>query len=108
MTLILVAGATGRLGGRVARRLAAAGATQRLLVRDPSRAPDLPGAQVAVAEYGDPSAVREALHGVDVVFMVSAAETPDRVARHLAFVDAAVDAGAAPLVYTSFVGAAPD
>ena len=40
--------------------------------------------------------------------MVSASETPDRVERHRAFVDAAVAAGVRHLVYTSFVGAAPD
>ena len=37
--LIGITGATGRLGSRVARRLATAGVGQRLLVRDPSRHP---------------------------------------------------------------------
>jgi len=108
MTLIVVSGATGRLGGRVARRLAAAGVAQRLVVRDPARAPELPGATVAQAEYGDADAVRRALDGAGTVLMVSAAETPDRVDRHRTFVDAAVAAGVGQLVYTSFVGAAPD
>jgi NAD(P)H dehydrogenase (quinone) len=108
MGVIVVSGATGRLGGRVARRLAGAGLRQRLLVRDPGRAPDLPGAEVAVAEYGDRDAVRRALDGADVVLMVSASESPDRVARHLSFADAAADAGVGHLVYTSFAGAAPD
>jgi NAD(P)H dehydrogenase (quinone) len=108
MTLIVVSGATGRLGGRVARRLAAAGIAQRLVVRDPARAPELPGATVAVAEYGDADAVRRALDGAGTVLMVSGAETPDRVDRHRTFVDAAVAAGVGQLVYTSFVGAAPD
>jgi NAD(P)H dehydrogenase (quinone) len=40
--------------------------------------------------------------------MVSAAETPDRVEQHRTFVDAAAAAGVGQLVYTSFVGAAPD
>lgn len=40
--------------------------------------------------------------------MVSAAEAPDRVQQHLRFVDAAAQAGIRHLVYTSFVGAAPD
>jgi uncharacterized protein YbjT (DUF2867 family) len=108
MGLIVVSGATGRLGGRVARRLAAAAAAPRLLVRDPARAPRLPGAEVAVAEYADPGAVRAALEGADTVLMVSAAETPDRVHRHRGFVDAAAAAGVGHLVYTSFAGAAPD
>src|SRR5690348_3821362 len=88
-----VTGATGRLGGRVARRLAAAGAVQRLLARDPGRAPHLPRTSVVRAEFGDTDAVRAALDGVPTVLMVSASETPDRLARHTAFVDAAVAAG---------------
>jgi NAD(P)H dehydrogenase (quinone) len=108
MSLIVVSGATGRLGGRVARRLAAAGVTQRLLVRDPARAPELPGATVAQAEYADAAALRAALDGAGTVLMVSGAETPDRVDQHRSFVDAAAAAGVGHLVYTSFVGAAPD
>jgi len=108
MGLIVVSGATGRLGGRVARRLADAGLAQRLIVRDRARAPELAGAEVAVAEYGDPGAMRAALAGAATVLMVSASETPDRVRRHRSFVDAAAAAGVEQLVYTSFVGAAPD
>ena len=107
MPLVAVTGATGRLGGRVARRLAAAGSPPRLLVRDPARAPDLPGAQVAGAEYRDQDAVQRALRGADTVFMVSGAETPDRVGEHRTFVDAAVAAGVRHLVYTSFFRAGP-
>jgi uncharacterized protein YbjT (DUF2867 family) len=105
MGLIVVCGATGRLGGRVARRV---GGSPRLLVRDPARAPDVPGASVAVADYGDRDAVGRALAGAETVFMVSGAETPERVAQHRSFVDAAVAAGVRHLVYTSFAGAAPD
>ena len=104
MTLV-VTGATGQLGGRVAARLAAAGRPQTLLVRDPSRAPDLPGATVVRGAYGDRVA---ALEGARTVLMVSASETPDRVDLHRAFVDAAADAGIGHLVYVSFYGAAPD
>jgi uncharacterized protein YbjT (DUF2867 family) len=107
MSEIVVTGATGRLGGRVARRLAAAGVAQRLIVRDPARAPELPGATVAVASYRDAQAVREALEGAETVLMVSAAEAPDRLVDHFTFVDAAAHAGVGHLVYTSFYGAAP-
>jgi len=104
-TPIAVTGATGRLGGRVARRLAELGVDQRLLVRDPARAPALPGSHIATAEYSDRAAVRVALSGVHTVFMVSA--SPDRVQQHLAFIDAAVDAGVQRVVYVSFFGASP-
>ena len=104
MGLIVVSGATGRLGGRVARRL---GGDLRLLVRDPARAPQVPGAEIAVASYDDRTALREALRGAETVLMVSAAETPGRVAQHRNFVDAAATAGVRHLVYTSFAGASP-
>lgn len=106
--MIVVTGATGRLGGRIAARLSAAGVPQRLLVRDPARAPSLPGAGIAQAEYGDAAAVRRALEGAGTVLMVSGAETPERVAQHRTFVDAAGATGVGHLVYTSFQSAAPD
>ncbi|SDC89934.1 Uncharacterized conserved protein YbjT, contains NAD(P)-binding and DUF2867 domains [Geodermatophilus telluris] len=105
---LAITGATGRLGGRVARRLADAGVAQRLLVRDPDRAPRLPGATAVRAPYGDAGAVRAALEGAATVLMVSASESPDRVGQHRTFVDAAVAAGVEHLVYVSFAGAAPD
>ncbi|WP_299038001.1 SDR family oxidoreductase [uncultured Pseudokineococcus sp.] len=105
---IATTGATGNVGGRVARLLSAAGVDQVLVVRDPSRAPELPGAIVAQASFEDADAVRAALAGVPVVLMVSASEHPRRVDLHRAFVDAAVAAGVEHVVYLSFLGAAPD
>jgi uncharacterized protein YbjT (DUF2867 family) len=92
----------------VARQLAGAGFAQRLLVRDAGRAPELDGARPVVCSYGDPASSRQALDGVKVLLMVSAAETEDRVRQHYAFVDAAAEAGVEHVVYTSFYGAAPD
>ncbi|BBC39033.1 uncharacterized protein SGFS_103270 [Streptomyces graminofaciens] len=105
---LVVTGATGRLGGRVARRLAERGVAQRLLARSPERAPALPGATAARGGYGEFDAVVRALGGARTVFMVSASESVDRVAEHRSFVDAAVEAGVEHLVYVSFFGAAPD
>ena len=107
-SLIAVTGSTGALGGRVAARLAAAGVRQRLVVRDPARAPDLPNVEIAQATYDDADALREAFAGTDAVFLVSAAEHPDRVRQHLTAVDAVAAAGVDRVVYTSFLGAAPD
>ena len=105
---IAVTGSTGRLGGRVARRLAERGVPQRLLTRNPARAPELPGAAAVRGEYADQNAVREALTGTRTVFMVSASESSDRLAQHKTFVNAAAEAGVQHLVYVSFYGAAPD
>ena len=106
--IIAVTGATGGLGGRVARRLAERGAAQRLVVRDPARAPELAGAELQTGSYDDGEGLRRAFDGTRTLFMVSASEAPDRVRLHANVVDAAVAAGVERVVYTSFFGAAPD
>ena len=105
---VAVTGATGKVGRQVARLLSEAGVPARLIVRDPARAPQLPGTTTAQASYGDLPASRIALLGIRTLFMVSAEESPDRLEQHVAFIDAAVEAGVEHIVYTSFFGASPD
>src|SRR5450759_2716208 len=104
---IAVTGATGGLGGRVARELAARGVGQRLIVRDLARAPQLPGADVAGAAYEDSEAMARALEGTSTLFLVSGHEDPDRISLHRKAVEGARLAGVERIVYTSFMGAAP-
>jgi uncharacterized protein YbjT (DUF2867 family) len=102
-------GATGEIGGRVARRLAKLGKTQRLIVRDPARAPELPGTEVvSFGGYDDPDGMVRAFTGITTLLLVSARETADRLEQHKLAVDAAVAAGVERIVYTSFIGAAAD
>ena len=107
MSVLAVTGATGAIGGRVARALAAHGTDLRLVVRDPSRAPDL-AAAVAQASYDDVDAMETALTGAQTLFFVSASEDADRVRLHTGVVDAAVAAGVQRIVYLSFLNAAAD
>ena len=104
---LAVTGSTGVLGRLVAANLAEANIPQRLLVRNPAKAPQLPGAVVLPSTYSDTAATAEALKGVDVLFMVSGSETLDRVDQHRAFIDSARAAGVGHIVYTSFFGASP-
>lgn len=104
---IAVTGASGGLGGRVARELSARGLPQRLIVRDPARAPQLPGAEVAAASYEDPEAMARALGGTSTLFFVSGHEGPDRIALHRNVIEGARRAGVERIVYTSLMGAAP-
>ncbi len=109
--LIAVTGASGRIGRRLALRLAAEGAEQRLVVRERGSAPDLAGTETEVVTspgYGDADAMRAAFDGAGTVFLVSAREAAGRVAEHRCAIDAAVDAGVERIVYLSFMGAAPD
>jgi uncharacterized protein YbjT (DUF2867 family) len=106
--VIAVTGASGFVGGTTARLLADRGLPLRLIVRDPSRAPDL-GADVRRAsKYGAADEMRAALDGVDTVFLVPAEESADRVEQHKTAVDAAAAAGVRRIVYLSFIDASPD
>ncbi|MEE2058437.1 SDR family oxidoreductase [Rhodococcus artemisiae] len=106
-SVIAVSGATGHIGRAVAGHLTDTAARLRLVVRDPDRAPT--GAWgIVQAEYGDLAAATAALRGAQVLFMVSAAESADRLDQHCTFIDAAADAGVQHVVYTSFLGASPE
>ena len=105
---IAITGSTGRLGGRVARRLSELGVPQRLIVRDPDRAPSLPDAEVHVASYSDRAALARGLEGIRTLFFVSAAESSQRLAQHFALIDTAAACGVRQVIYTSFFGAGPE
>ena len=70
----LVTGATGFTGGVLTRALLARGHAVTALVRDAGRAADLrdAGAQLAVGDLTDRTALRAALEGVQVVYNVAA------------------------------------
>jgi uncharacterized protein YbjT (DUF2867 family) len=107
--VIVVTGASGHVGRLVGEELARRGEPMRLLVRDPLRAPELPGAEVVQADYGDAASLDRALEPGDRVFMVSLHEGPaERVPHHLAFIDACVRREVEQVVYLSFVNAGPD
>ena len=107
--MLVVTGSTGHVGRLVAGELSTRGMRQRLLVRDRLRAPDIAGAEIAVADYGDPASIADALEPGDRVFMVSLHEGPEqRIPHHRAFIEAAASAGVAHIVYLSFVAAGPD
>ena len=104
--MVVVTGSTGRVGGLVARKLEQGGHPVRLIVRDPGRAPRIDGAEVEVADYGNPDALVKGLRKGDHVFMVSLWIGGDvRLDLHRSFIDAAAKADVAHLVYLSFVNA---
>ncbi|MGA5067268.1 NAD(P)H-binding protein [Streptomyces exfoliatus] len=65
---ILVAGATGRVGGAVVAQLHAAGVPVRALVRGEASFPE--GVQAVRGDLGDPASLGAALEGVEAVFLV--------------------------------------
>jgi uncharacterized protein YbjT (DUF2867 family) len=106
--MIVVTGASGAVGGLVAVELARRDVPFRLVVRDASRAPGLPG-EVAVAAYEDREALTRALRPGDRVFMVSMHQPYEqRLQLHRSFVDVAAARRVGRVVYLSFVGAGPE
>lgn len=101
-----VTGSTGQLGGRVATRLATLGQPQRLLARNPARAPQLPGAEIVQASYEDGPSMRAALSGVQTLLLISG-YGQTRLDQHYSAIDAAIAGGVERIVYTSFLSAAP-
>jgi NAD(P)H dehydrogenase (quinone) len=107
--VIVVTGASGRVGGLVAQELARHGVPFRAVTRNVERLPDLGGAEVALAGYDEPDALLDALEPGDRVFMVSMHEPPDRrIVLHRGFIAVAARRHVARIVYLSFVGASPD
>ena len=84
---VLVTGATGNVGSAVVRELSNRGVAVRAFVRDPAlELPD--GVEQAVGDLDDPASIRNALDGVDRVFL-SSADGPRKVQQEAAVVDSA-------------------
>lgn len=103
--MIVVTGATGQLG-----RLVVEGLMKRLpageivaAVRSPEKADWAAerGVVVRKADYDQPDTLSSAFDGAGKVLLISGSEVGKRVAQHKAVVEAARDAGAAHVVYTS-------
>ena len=96
--MILVVGATGMFGSRVANGLTALGRPVRALVRDPDKARTvLDGAELAVGDLDRPETLPAALAGVDKVFLVSPMD--GHIAeREIAVITAAKQAGVGQIV----------
>jgi uncharacterized protein YbjT (DUF2867 family) len=97
--MILVTGATGMFGSRIARGLLDANQQVRVLVRDRSRGEQLEasGAELAVGDMDHPETLPQTLDGVHRVFLVSPMD--DRIdQRERAVTQAAKAAGVALVI----------
>lgn len=107
--MIVITGATGNIGGEIARLLVAGGHPVRLFVRDSSRAPQLSGAQVMTGDLTQPATMLAAFEPGDTLFMVSVhTHNEARTAIHRGVIDAARDSGVDRIVYLSFLAASDD
>jgi len=101
--MYLVTGATGHVGGPVARQLHERGHGVRALVRDPSRAAGLPaGIEIAVGDLDDPESVSKAAAGVEAIFLMQVGGGSGQTKTVIA---AARDAAVPRIVLLSSAGA---
>jgi uncharacterized protein YbjT (DUF2867 family) len=116
--MILVVGATGMVGRQVCRLLTASGKSVRAMVRatsDPAKVDELKalGAEIVQGDVRDPESLRAACRGVMGIVVtassmpfdyVPGANTPETTdqAGILSLIDAACEAGAGQIVFTSF------
>lgn len=111
--MIIVTGATGTLNGATVEHLLKRVPPEQIgvSVRDPARATHLAdrGVRVRQGSYDDPTALRRSFADAEQVLLVSSSDlTADVVAQHRRAIDAAVEAGARRIFYTSAHGTAFD
>ena len=105
MAKIAVTGVTGNLGGMVSRLCKENGIKVRNLARNKEKAEKMGFSDVFKSSYDKSDDTIKSLEGIDVLFMVSGSENPDRVQQHKDFIDSAKTAGVSHIVYLSFYNA---
>ncbi|MET8867350.1 NAD(P)H-binding protein [Nonomuraea sp. NPDC004580] len=110
--MLIVTGATGRLGSKIVNRLLERIPAERVgvSVRDVRKAAALAarGVRVRAGDFTDPATLEHAFEGAERVLVISAAIRGDAAtAANLAAVDAARAAGARRILYTSHQAASP-
>jgi NAD(P)H dehydrogenase (quinone) len=110
--VILVTGASGSIGRDLVRRLQAARAPFRALVRDEAKGRAL-GCDFVVGDFGDPGSVAAAMRGAERLFLNGAGAQPadgdqPMIAQQKTVIDAARAAGVSQVVKISVWGARED
>jgi uncharacterized protein YbjT (DUF2867 family) len=107
--MILLTGATGTTGRRVARRLTKWGYRFSALVRDPDKVTGLKSSKVELikGDFGKPDSLKRAMEGIEHAFLLPP-NTKDQFRLERNFIDAAREAGVRYLVKYSAIGADPD
>ena len=110
--MIVVTGATGQLGRQIVEGLLKKlpSAQIGVSVRNPEQAEDLKGRGIRVCkgDFADPASLTEAFDGAEQVLIVSVNKIGEEAVRqHGNAIQAAKDAGAKRILYTSHQGANP-
>ena len=105
MPKIALTGVTGNLGGIVSRLCRENGIKVRNLARNKEKAEKMGFSDVFKSNYDKSEDTIKSLEGIDVLFMVSGSENPNRVQQHKDFIDVAKMAKVSHIIYLSFYNA---
>lgn len=112
--MIIVTGASGKLGRAIVENLVRRGGREPIgvSVRDPSRAAELAalGVRVRRGDFSDPQSLGPAFEGASQLLIVSSngrATGSDPLVQHQNAIDAARAAGVRRIIYTSQISASP-
>ena len=103
---VVVTAVSGHLGSAIAQLLISNIGRENVVgtARTPAKAEHL-GITIMPGDYNSKSDFEKALEGVDVVMIVSGMDTPEkRIGQHRNIINAAKEAGARKLVYSSIIG----
>lgn len=108
MGRIVITGASGNYGRGVTDRLIEKGraADLILITRKPEKLSDraAQGCDVRYGDFDKPETLAAAVQGAGKMLLISGTRVGARVEQHKAAIDAAVAAGVAHIIYTSFIG----
>jgi NAD(P)H dehydrogenase (quinone) len=104
--MVLVTGASGRIGRRVAELLASSGYDLRLMSRDLRKAPQFAGVRVVRGDFADSNSLTAAFEGIKAALIISGSGQPGtRALTHRNAFKAADRANVRHVVYLSLQGA---
>ncbi|MEM7281269.1 MAG: SDR family oxidoreductase [Pseudomonadota bacterium] len=106
--MLLITGATGKVGRAAGKALSESGIPFRVLVRDPQRLslPPSESIQVAVGDLSSPKTLETALEGVNCALLVTGNSESQEV-QERNFIDAAASCGVSRVVKISSMEASP-
>lgn len=106
--MMLITGASGRIGRRVAELVAASGTPLRLMTRTPGRAPHVEGAEIVRGDFAEPGTLDVAFEGIEVALVISGSAKPgERAIQHRNAFQAAARAHVRHVIYVSLQGSGP-
>ena len=107
-SMLLITGASGRIGHRVAELVSSAGHRTRLMTRNPQGVPKIPRAEWIRGDFTEPATLEAAFSGITAALVISGSGEPSaRAIAHRNAFETAARAGVRHIIYLSLQGSSP-